>query len=144
MTELDADLVRRKLATISRNLDALEEADGITLDAYRDDLFRKKGAERLLQEVIEAAVDANLHLLRALGEATPGDYFESFIAVGKAGIIPAELARSLAPSAGLRNRLVHEYDRIDDEIVLNAISEARRTLTDYVAAVEKHVARQRG
>jgi len=55
-------------------------------------------------------------------------------------VIPAELAKRLAPAAGLRNRLVHEYDEIDDQIVLKAVSEARRTLRDYVAAIERHVA----
>ena len=98
MTELDADLVRRKIAT-------------------------------------------NLHLLRATGAETPTDYYESFISLGQAGVIPRELAERLAPAAGLRNRLVHEYDDIDDEIVLKAVSEARQSLREYVTAVERHVTR---
>ena len=141
MTELDADLVRRKIATISRNLDALAVVDGIALVAYRSDLYRKKGTERLLQETVEAAVDTNLHLLRATGAETPTDYYESFISLGQAGVIPRELAERLAPAAGLRNRLVHEYDDIDDEIVLKAVSEARQSLCEYVSAVERHVTR---
>jgi len=141
MTEIDADLVRRKIATISRNLDALAAIDGITLDEYRSDLYRKKGTERLLQETVEAAVDTNLHLLRATGAATPTDYYESFVSLGKASVIHQELADRLAPAAGLRNRLVHEYDDIDDEIVLQAVSEARKSLREYVAAVERYVER---
>ena len=139
MTEVDADLVRRKIATISRNLDALGAVDGIDLDAYRSDLYRKKGTERLLQETVEAAVDTNLHLVRTTGAATPTDYYESFIALGQAGVIPRDLAERLAPAAGLRNRLVHEYDDIDDEIVLKAVSEARESLREYVAVVERYV-----
>ena len=139
MTEIDADLVRRKIATISRNLDALAAVDGIALDAYRSDLYRTKGTERLLQETVEAAVDTNLHLLRTTGAAMPTDYYESFISLGQAGIIPQELAERLAPAAGLRNRLVHEYDDIDDKIVLEAVSEARESLREYIAAVERYV-----
>ncbi len=142
MTELDADLVRRKIATIVRNLGALEQVDGIPLEAYRGDLYRKKGTERLLQETIEAAVDTNLHLLRATGATTPTDYYESFISLGQAGVISPDLAERLAPAAGLRNRLVHEYDDIDDEIVLRAVSEARQSLLEYVAAVESHVTKE--
>lgn len=139
MTELDADLVRRKIATISRNLDALAAVEGMTLADYRSDLYRKKGTERLLQETVDAAVDTNLHLLRAAGAATPTDYYESFISLGQAGAIPRALAQRLTPCAGLRNRLVHEYDDINDEIVLKAVSEARQSLRDYVAAVERYV-----
>lgn len=140
MTALDADLVRRKIATISRNLTALQQVDGISLADYEDDLYRKKGAERLLQEAIEAAVDTNLHLLRVSGAATPSDYYESFISLGKEGIIATELAERIAPAAGLRNRLVHEYDDIDDKIVLESVTEARQTFREYVAAIEAHVA----
>jgi len=46
VTELDADLARRKIATIIRNLDTLSAVDGIALDAYQGDLYRKKGTER--------------------------------------------------------------------------------------------------
>jgi uncharacterized protein YutE (UPF0331/DUF86 family) len=41
--------------------------------------------------------------------------------MGDLGILSAELAQRLAPSAGLRNRLVHEYETLDDDRVLAAI-----------------------
>lgn len=137
MTSLDADLVRRKLAAITRKLDQLGAVAGMPLDRYRADAFRVKGTEKLLQETVEAAVDANLHLLRAVGAPAPGDYYESFVALGRHGVIPPALAERLAPAAGLRNRLVHEYEAIEDTIVLDAVVEARRTLPEYVAAVER-------
>ena len=126
MTELDAQLARRKLTTITRNLDLLGAVDGIALADYRAEPFRRKGTERLLQEIVEAAVDLNLHLLRAAGAATPADYYQSFIDVGRHEIVAVALANALAPAAGLRNRLVHEYDVIDDAIVLAAVHLARR------------------
>ncbi|MEX0890938.1 MAG: DUF86 domain-containing protein [Gemmatimonadota bacterium] len=136
MTPLDRDLVRRKLAVISRNLDDLAVIAELTLEDYRADRFRQKGTERMMQELIEAAVDANAHLLRAGGAPTPTDYYQSFVELGRHGIVPAELAERLAPAAGLRNRLVHEYDRIDDAIVLTAVAEARRDFPAYIAAVQ--------
>jgi uncharacterized protein YutE (UPF0331/DUF86 family) len=142
MTELDAALVRRKLTVIRRNLDDLSALEHLSLAQYREDRFRLKGTERLLQETVEAAVDANLHLLRAAGAATPGDYYMSFVELGRAGILAGQLAARLAPSAGLRNRLVHEYDDIDDAIVLGAVRDARRDYADYIAALEQHLASQ--
>jgi uncharacterized protein YutE (UPF0331/DUF86 family) len=139
MSPVEAALVRRKLATIARNLDDLAPIASLSMEAYRADRFRQKGTERLLQELIEAAVDTNLHLLRAHGAPAPTDYFQSFIQVGRAGIIPALLAEQLAPSSGLRNRLVHEYDRIDDTIVLASVREARERFPDYIAAIERHL-----
>lgn len=136
MTGPDRGLVRRKLATIARNLRDLATAAGLDLDAYRADRFRQKGTERLLQETIEAAVDANAHLARALGGPTPGDYYSSFVVLGELGVLPPAPAAALAPAAGLRNRLVHEYDDLDDAVVLAAVAEAGRLFPRYVAAVE--------
>lgn len=139
MTPLDASLVRRKLAVIAANLDDLAAVEGLTIDAFRADRIRQKATERLLQEIVDAAADINLHLLRVAGAGAAADYFGSFIAAGEAGIIPADLARELAPSAGLRNRLVHEYDRLDDAIVLAAAGDARARSPAFVAAVERYV-----
>ncbi len=109
----------------------------LSLAAYRADRLRRKAVERLLQEVIEAAADANLHVLRALGGPVPGDYYTSFIEAGRRGLIAPALAERLAPSAGPRSRLVHEYDEIDDAIVLAAVAQAQQDFGAYVQAVER-------
>lgn len=136
MTELDRALVRRKLATIVRNLEDLAEVEGLGLGEFTSDRFRQKGTERLLQEVVEAAVDVNLHILRVRGAPTPHDYYSSFIGLGEAGEVSRALAEALAPSTGLRNRLVHEYDDIDDAAVLEAVAEARDLFASYVEEIE--------
>jgi len=50
----------------------------------------------------------------------PDDYFQSFIRAGELGFLSPGLAEKLAPSAGPRNRLVHEYDQIAHSIILKA------------------------
>lgn len=61
---------------------------------------------------------------------------------GTYGVIPPDLASRLAPAAGLRDRLVHEYDAIDDAIVLRAVGEAQELFGAYVDEVERYL-RQR-
>lgn len=139
MTDLDRALVRRKLATVVRNVRDLATVAELSLAEYQRDRFRQKGIERLLQETIDAAVDANLHLLRTAGHHAPTDYHGTFVEAGRRGVIPDALAHALAPAAGLRNRLVHEYDAIDDAIVLAAVGEACRRFAEYVAAVEQYL-----
>jgi uncharacterized protein YutE (UPF0331/DUF86 family) len=140
VTEIDAALVRRKLARIKGNLERLAAVESLSLEAYRAAPLTPKATERLLQETVDAAVDVNLHLLRAGAGEPPPDYYESFVRLGKAGVIPDELARELAPSTGLRNRIVHEYDELDDEIILAAVSHARGGFARYIEAVERHLA----
>lgn len=137
MNEFDAALVRRKLSTITRNLGLLEEVHGLGVDEYRQDPFRRKGTERLLQELVEAAADLNAHLIRATGHDVPATYYESFIVVGRIGAIPGPLAERLAPAAGLRNRIVHEYDELDDRQMLDAVGHALADFPEFVRSVEE-------
>lgn len=53
MTPVDPMIVRKKLAVIVRNLQALEPIAQLSKERYGEDLFKRKGTERLLQELIE-------------------------------------------------------------------------------------------
>ena len=139
MSPVEKDIVKRKLSVIVRNVEALTGIALLTRQEYEEDLYRRKAAERLLQELIEAAIDINTHLIVELGGTVPDSYFESFLELGSLHVIGAELARSLAPSAGLRNRLVHEYDDIDDSIVYESIDQAITLYTEYVRIIKDYI-----
>ena len=138
MTPVDPAVIRRKLGLIINNLQALESIRDIAPVRYREDLFLRKGTERLLQETIEAAIDLNTHLLVQSGQAPPDDYFRGFLLLAERGILPADLAAALAPSASLRNRLVYEYDDLIDAIVLDAVKKLLQLYPQYVAAIDAH------
>ena len=108
-------------------------------DAYERDLYKRKATERLLQELIESAIDINTHLIVGTGHTVPDDYYESFIKAGELKIIPSELAEKLAPSAGLRNRLVHEYDRLDHSMVLKAVKMAGELYPLYIKEIKDYL-----
>ncbi len=67
-------------------------------------------AERLLERIIGRMIDVNYHILTEHEGVPPKDFHESFTQLARVGVLPAELAHALAPAAGLRNRLAHEYN----------------------------------
>lgn len=139
MNPIDKEIIRRKLSIIIENLKALEPIKNMKSDEYIRDLYKRKATERLLQELIEAAIDINVHLIVSSGHNVPDDYYESFIKVGELNIIPVDLAQKLAPSAGLRNRLVHEYDRLEHSLVLKAVNMAEELFPQYIKAVNDYI-----
>ena len=141
MSPVDAAVIRRKLGHITAALTALRPLGQLSLDEYRRRLYERKAAERLLQEAMEAALDINAHLVAEHGAAVPEDYYGGFIALGTLGVLPEALARQLAPSAGLRNRLVHEYEAIDDAKVLAAIGTTLTLYAQFVEALEAFLTR---
>lgn len=139
MSPVDKDIIRRKLAVIVENLKALGPIKGMTQEEYNDDLYKRKAAERLLQELIEAAIDINTHIIVQSGDSVPDDYYESFIKIGSMKVISKDLALKLAPSAGLRNRLVHEYDRLQHSLVLEAVGMAEDMYAEYVKQIDAYL-----
>lgn len=121
MSPVDAAVVRRKLAHILATIETLRPIAGFTLAEYRARVWERKATERLLQEAIEAALDVN---------------YGTFLRLADLGIISPDLARAVAPSAGLRNRLVHEYDEIDDAKVLASVSSTLQIYPRFVQSIE--------
>jgi len=141
MSPVDHEVIRRKLAVLQNALAALAEAGSIDLDTYRRDFWRRKGTERVLQEMIEAGMDIATHVLVQTGRAAPADGRAALLELGSAAVISPELARALAPAVGLRNRLVHEYEEIDDQIVFAAVSQAQSLFPRFIAEIEGFLGR---
>jgi uncharacterized protein YutE (UPF0331/DUF86 family) len=139
MSPVDAAVIRSKLGHIAECLDALRPLARLTLAEYRARLYERKAAERLLQEGIEAALDINAHMIAEVGVSVPDEYYGGFIKMGEVGVLSRDLAKALAPSAGLRNRLVHEYAGLDDAKVLGAIAVMLDLYPRYIQAVEAHL-----
>lgn len=57
----------------------------------------RKATERLLQELIEAAIDINTRIIVHTHNTIVDDYYESFTKMGDINVIPVELAKELAP-----------------------------------------------
>ena len=85
--------------------------------------------------LVHAKLRAMRELLDDLEAAGHVDaYRESFALAVEAGGVPRDLAERLAPSAGLRDVLVHEYAQVDLALVAHGVELAR---TDYRAYVRE-------
>ena len=118
-------------------LEELAAVSKYSMGDYLDNFFVRRTAERLLQLIVETATDINGHLIIEDGHSPPKDYFSSFIKLGELGMIDQRLAERLAPSAGLRNRLVYEYEEVDNEIVFVSMSTAIKHYREYIEAIEE-------
>jgi uncharacterized protein YutE (UPF0331/DUF86 family)/predicted nucleotidyltransferase len=141
---VDVALVVRKLALIAGDLEGLADVASRPREAFLASRIDQAVAERLLERTIGRMIDVNYHLITEHGQPPPSDYYTSFLKLADLGILEAGVARRLAPSAGLRNRLVHEYEEVDPAKVFEALSPARADIIDYVRAVEAFLTRNEG
>jgi uncharacterized protein YutE (UPF0331/DUF86 family) len=129
------EIVRRKLSHLTGYLDELATYRDVTFDEYVARGGPRRAVERLVQLVVEAAIDINVHVATELEGRPPSDYRTSFAAAARVGLIDPALAERLAPAAGLRNALVHDYVEIDDARVHAAVPAVLDGFGDYARAV---------
>jgi uncharacterized protein YutE (UPF0331/DUF86 family) len=136
---IDKELLTRKMALISSDLKQIIRLAGMPLSDYLRDPHAEILAERYLERVVGRMIDINYHMITESGEAPPRDYYESFLKMGALGILPLDLVRQMASCAGLRNRIVHEYDEIDPVRIHEGLQAAARDIPQYLNHIELHL-----
>lgn len=136
---IDPQLVTRKLLLIAADIAALESIRARGGDAYARSWIDQAVVERYLERVIGRMIDVNYHLLTASGHPPPADYHASFVRLAEIGVLEPEFARRIASAAGLRNRLVHDYEGLDHAKVFAALVAALADVPTYIERVNAHL-----
>ncbi|MDZ8026929.1 MAG: type VII toxin-antitoxin system HepT family RNase toxin [Nostoc sp. SerVER01] len=139
MSNIDPEIVLVRLRLITKYYNTLEEFRSASLDDFLADFRQQLVVERLLQLMTQAAIDINEHILSKLIPGNSVTNFEAFIELSKYQVITPELAQKIAPSSGLRNRLVHEYDDIEPQKVFESISFALQQYPLYVRQINSYL-----
>jgi uncharacterized protein YutE (UPF0331/DUF86 family) len=84
---------------------------------FDQDPYLRDIVERNLEIAAQCCIDISHRIISLEGARKPADYYDAILSMGELGVLPAEFARHLAPLAGFRNILVHEYLTVDwDEV----------------------------
>jgi uncharacterized protein YutE (UPF0331/DUF86 family) len=114
---VDRDLILRKPADLDLYLRQVAEFRGVDLEDYRGDWKTQRIVERTLQMAIELCVDVANHVIADHGLRVPATYSEAFDGA-EAGMLPGPERDAMVRMVGFRNVIVHEYARVDADIVI--------------------------
>lgn len=122
------ELIEKKLRQIAEYIGELELVLALGNEAIRSDKVKLRSVERLLQLMVDTAVDINEHIIAEEKLAVPDDYQSTFAVLAERRILPDVFSKKIAPSVGLRNAVVHQYEKIDLDRMIDAI---RNNISDY-------------
>jgi uncharacterized protein YutE (UPF0331/DUF86 family) len=132
-------LVRYDVQQLGEALARLQRvSQGLSLADYQADEVKRAACERFLEQAIQECIHINQHIARqewGVEQANAHD----FRLWGERGLMPAAFAAEVSRAAGLRNRLAHAYDTIDDVVLFQAIPTALTPLRQYGAYVLAYV-----
>jgi len=138
---MNRDLLERKLSEIRSYLKELAPILGEDVSTIIRDTYKLRSLERLFQLVVDTALDVNSHIIAQLNIESPDDFQSTFLILGENNIIPHDFALKIAPSVGLRNKIVHKYGRVDIKQMISAVKEEINQYEEYIRHVENFLNR---
>jgi uncharacterized protein YutE (UPF0331/DUF86 family) len=125
---VDRRVIEQKLETlrycVSRVADLCpENADALARDPDTQDIIALN-----LSRAVQQCVDIGAHLITSLALPPPGTMGETFDRLAEGKVIDGALADRLKKAVGFRNIAVHNYERINWDIVHSVCS---RHLDDF-------------
>lgn len=137
---VDPDRVRAKLATFAAYCRRLDELAAQPTEAYLPDAAYE--GRYLVQSAAQVCLDLAHHLIASRGWAPTVEYRDAYARLAEHDVLDRELTGRLQDLAGLRNRLVHLYDDVDDVLVHRALQEGRADLDAFAASIARISAEQ--
>ena len=132
---VDRGLVLRKLAELEEYQNQLLEFKGLTVKQYRDDWKTQRIVERTLQMMIETCLDMANHLIADQGYRVPVSYADIFKVLGENKVLGKKLADRLEKMAKFRNVLVHQYEKIEGEIIVGILKKKLGDFNQFTRAI---------
>jgi uncharacterized protein YutE (UPF0331/DUF86 family) len=116
------DVVLNKKESIERCIKQVRTYYNLPGDRpFAEDFLRQDAVALNLERACEQCIDLANHAIRARKLGLPKDSRESFRLLASNGIIPKDLAKKLEGMVGFRNVLVHEYQRMDMDLMIDVI-----------------------
>lgn len=131
---LNKNFIRRKIDLIQNELTYLIPLKDYTFEELSKDFMNQAAVERILERVINRAIDINQHLIAELSDLKtepPLDYKETFLRLTDFEIYNKDFAENISRSVGTRNKLAHEYDKINKEKIYTSVHDCLEDYTKY-------------
>lgn len=130
------DVVRTKLVAMQSYVEELRSYLDADLAAFEQERWRQRAVERVCQVIIECAIDANALLISSSGGAPPASAREGFRSAHELGVIDDEVLRRFEVTyVGFRNRVVHDYERLDNAIVFRTAQRLSQDALRYIGCL---------
>ncbi len=108
-----AELLLKKLLLLRTRIARLRAARPIDAEAVASDERLEAFLAFNLFLAIQDAVDLAAHLVSERGLDIPATQREVFEALGRAGLLSADVVRAMGAMTSLRNRIAHSYGELD-------------------------------
>lgn len=136
---LSTILVQEKIQRTKKYLDEIKPYLAFSLHEILHDLGKLRTLERNFQLIVDEVLDINQHFIKELNLSVPDDFESTFSVLAENKILPESFANKIAPVVGLRNRLVHRYEEIDNKIFVQSFKKGYPDFKKYIKYIYQYM-----
>lgn len=136
MKETGSNRIKDKVDEIEKYLKELEEIKIDDFEQYKIDFKSKALYERYFEKIVEAIVDLAFLIIKEEKLKIPEEDKDAFDILAQKEIINQELAERLKNAKGMRNIIAHEYGKLNDKLVFDAVNEEiERDAEEFIESI---------
>jgi uncharacterized protein YutE (UPF0331/DUF86 family) len=132
-------VLRGRLRLLAEYVSDLRELQDVDPQTYTENKLLRRAVERTLHLAIEACLDIGQHMIAREGFRLPEDNKDVIAVLGENDVLPGALLPNLIAMARFRNLIVHDYARIDDQIVLDIVKRRLGDFDAFAQAIVRYV-----
>jgi len=138
---VDVQIVMERLEALKGYIAELDHYAQYSLSELTSDFVRYRASQHSLQLASQAVVDIATHIITADFASRVQDYRRAITQLGKEGVLPAAFSERLAPLAGFRNILVHEYLVVDPAKLYDVLIRGRGDIREFCERISEYLER---
>lgn len=131
-------LVDEKIEKIKEYLGGVKHLFRFSAQEIIADSEKLHVAERLFQLIVDEIIDINQHFIKELGLNVPDDFEGTFNILAQNKILPDDFALKIAPTVGLRNRLVHRYEELNPSRFIESFQKEYPDFEKYIGLINDY------
>lgn len=141
MTKINYQKIAEKLDNLRKNYKNLKQLKSAVkdFDDYFSNIQIVGSTERYLQLSIQSIIDIMHLIIIDLDMNKPEDNHEAVSVLFNKGIILEDMAAKLTKMVGLRNVLVHEYEKINNRKVYDVLMDRINDLNEFENTIRKYI-----
>lgn len=129
------DVVLNRCAAIERCVARVREEFAGDPENLRRDIRRQDSIILNLQRACESSIDLAMHLVRVRKLGIPQESRDAFRLLEDAGVLSSALSARLMRMVGFRNVAVHDYQRLNLDVVESIVRHDLGDFGEYVRVV---------
>ncbi len=131
------EVIRNKIAIIKRCLKRIREEYQGHESEFESNYTKQDSIILNLQKACESSIDLGMRIVAIKDLDVPQASRDVFILIKNANFIPSELSNNLQAMVGFRNIAVHDYQKVNLDIVKSIIEKKLVNFDDFINIIQE-------